>query len=75
MSVNKGKERWLKIQENKRKCCANCSQLMPNHQTGEYICYYLKSKDDYPRGGVLVSVKDIHRVRGICFDKYNGKNI
>lgn len=74
MSNEREKERWLKIQENKQKCCINCSQLMP-YYTGEYICYYLKSKDDRPRGGVIIHANDINKIHARCFDKYNGLNL
>ena len=74
MSNKKDKERWLRILNNSKKTCINCSQLC-NYHTGEYICYYLKTPDETPRGGCIHSLEYVKQVHALCFDKYNGKNI
>ena len=73
MSNEKEKAKWLKIQENKKKCCANCTQLA-KYDSGEFICHFAKSKDDIYGGGVIIHFNDIHRPRK-CYDIYNGLNL
>lgn len=75
MSHKKDKQRWINIQENKKKTCLNCSQLR-RHTSGEYICTFSNSKEEFERrrGGLIVTqleAKQPHK----CFDKYNGKNL
>ena len=74
MSYKKDKERAIKIRENKKKCCKNCSQLFPR-ESGEYGCCFLKSKNDIPGGGIIIRATDLDKVRGRCFDEYNGLNL
>ena len=74
MSNKKDKERWLRILNNSKKTCINCSQLC-NYHTGEYICYYLKTPDEKPNCGCIHSSEYVKQVHALCFDKYNGKNI
>ena len=71
MSNQKEKERWQKIQENKKKTCKNCSQLVWD-SSGNPCCRY----DDGTKTTVwvihsLTYIKQTHE----CFDKYNGKNV
>lgn len=74
MSNKKDKERWKRIQENSKKTCLNCTQLC-KHYTGQYVCYYLKSPDEKPNGGVLCSEEYVKQVHAACYDKFNRKNI
>ena len=73
MSYKKDKERAIKIREHKKKCCRYCSQLVPHHD-GNYLCHFLKSKTEIPRGGVIINAPDIDKHRA-CFDKYNDLNL
>lgn len=74
MSNKKNKERWQRIQNNKKKCCRNCSQLQRGTD-GNYFCGFLKYKGEYAGAFVWIGVDELDRVRGICFDKYNGLNL
>lgn len=78
MGNKKDKQRWLNIQENNKKTCLNCSQLI-HHSSGQYLCSFSKNKEDFEKakkfgGGLLVSItyaKQPHE----CFNRYNGKNL
>jgi len=73
MSNQKEKERWQKIQENKKKTCENCSQLFWN-DSGNPCCRYDDGTKSH--GGYAIhSLTYIKQTHAICFDKYNGKNI
>ena len=74
MNNKKAKERWMKIQDNNKKCCANCSQLC-KYSSGDYICYFLTSKKEVKNSGVIIHADELSMVRGKCFDKYNGLNL
>lgn len=73
MSVKKEKEKWLKLQERKKKTCLNCSQLW-YAESGNPMCSYQIGKGFFG-GGVVHSPSWIKQVHELCFDKYNGKNI
>ena len=74
MSNKKDKERWKKIQDNKKKCCINCSQLI-KYKDGNYLCGHLTSKGQSTGAYTLINAPDIDKVHAICFDKYNGLNV
>lgn len=74
MSNKKDKQRWLNIQRNKEKCCANCSQLHKS-TSGDYRCGFLKSPNDHAGAYVIIRANEINRQGKKCFDEYNGKNV
>jgi hypothetical protein len=70
MSNKKDKERWIKIQENNKKTCENCSELFWN-KDGNPCCSY----GDESGGYVIHNPIYIKQVHAICFDKYNKNKI
>lgn len=70
MSNKKDKERWIKIQDNNKKTCENCSELFWNHE-GNPCCRYGDKSGSY----VIHNPIYIKQVHAICFDKYNKNKI
>lgn len=77
MGNKKDKQRWLNIQENNRKTCLNCSQLI-HDESGQYRCSFSKSKaefENYKIGGGLIISPSYAKQPHECFNRYNGKNL
>lgn len=68
------KEKYLNIQKNKERCCANCSQLEKDN-SGNYVCMFSNSWDEISGACVLINANKIFLQGKICFEKYNGKNV
>ena len=73
MSYKKDKEKAIKLQEHKKKCCRYCSQLYPGPD-GNYRCQFRKSKNKFSSTVLLINATDLDKHRS-CFDKYNGLNL
>ena len=74
MNNKKNKQKWLNIQDNKAKCCANCSQLEKD-LSGNYKCMFSLTWNNRSGACFSIDAKHIFKPRRLCFEKYNGKNI
>jgi len=72
MGNKKDKNRWIKIQENNKKTCENCSELEWN-KDGNPCCQF----GDHSPGSCycIHSLTYIKQVHAECFDKYNKNKI
>lgn len=75
MSNKKDKAKWQSIQENKKKCCLNCSQLYKTASGGYGCSFEIGKTGKIARGGIIFGPSYAKQVHAECYDKYNGKNV